>query len=64
MNNKDVLFFWCLVSSNISEELPKVILNYIVELWITIGTFSFAVSYMEIYKQQAKKHLQRLKALR
>ena len=50
MNNEDVLFFWCLVSSNISDDLSKVILN-IAEQWITIRGFSFAKSYMEIYKQ-------------
>ena len=61
LSNEDVQFFWCLVSNDISS---KVILNYIVQLWITIRGFSFAKSYMEIYKQQAKKHLQRSKALR
>ena len=36
LSNEDVLFFWCLVSSNFSDELSKAVLNYIVQLWITI----------------------------
>ena len=64
LSNEDVLFFWCLVSSNFSDELSKAVLNYIVQLWITIRGFSFAKSYMEIYKQNTKKNLQRSKGLR
>lgn len=64
LSNEDVLFFWCMVCSNISEEVAGVMLKHIAELWVTIRGFSFAKSYMEIYKQQNKKHLQRSKALR
>ena len=64
LNNDNFLFFWCLVSSYISEELSKVVLNYIVQLWITIWGFSFIKSYLEFFKQKAKLHLQRSKALR
>lgn len=64
LSNEDVLFFWCLVSIHFSDELSEVVLKYIVQLWITIRGFSFAKSYMEMYKQQAQKNLQRSKALR
>ena len=64
LTNEDVLFYWCMVCCNVPEELAKELLKQIVELWTTIRGFSFAKSYMEIYKQKTKKTLQRSKALR
>ena len=64
LSNEDVLFFWCMVCCDVPEEFAKELLKRIVELWTTIRGFSFAKSYMEIYKQKTKKILQRSKALR
>ena len=36
----------------------------IAELWVTIRGFSFARSFMELYKQREKKTLEKSKALR
>ena len=57
-------FFWCMVCCNIPEEFAKELLKRNVELWTTIRGFSYAKSYMELYKQKTKKILQRSKALR
>ena len=60
--NEDVQFYW--VCCEIQEELAEEILRLIATLWTTIRGFSFAKSYMEIYKQKTKRTLQRSKALR
>ena len=62
--NEDVQFFWCMVNYDIAGEIEQELLKLIVELWITIRGHSFAKSYMELYKQQTKKVLQRSKGLR
>ena len=59
LSNDDVLFYWCMASCDVPDKLAKEILA---KQWITIRGFSFAKSFMEIYKQHAKKHLQRSKA--
>ena len=64
MSNEDVLFFWNMVSSTIQEEVADEVLKRIVELYVTIRGFSFAKSYLEIYKQKNKKRLQKSKSLR
>ena len=58
LTNEDVLYHWCMVCCDVPEELSNELLKRIVELWITIRGFSFAKSYMEMYKQAAKKVLQ------
>lgn len=62
--NEDVQFNWCIVCCEIPEEIAEGVLKSIAELWTTIRGFSFAKSYMEIYKQKASKSLQRANALR
>ena len=62
--NEDVQFYWCIVCCEVPEEIAREILKSIAELWTTIRGFSFAKSYMEIYKQKTSKSLQRSKALR
>ena len=62
LTNEDVLFHWCMVCCDVPEELSNELLKRIVELWTTIRGFSFAKSYMEMYKQATKKVLQCSKA--
>ena len=62
--NEDVLFYWCIVCCEIPEDIANVVLKYIAELWTIIRGFSFAKSFMELYKQKIKKSLQLSKALR
>ena len=58
LTNEDILYHWCMVCCDVPEELSNELLKRIVELWTTICGFSFAKSYMEMYKQAAKKVLQ------
>ena len=59
LENDDVIATWrCL------EVDDNSLLNSIIELWITIRGFSYASGFIELYKQQTKKGLQRAKALR
>ena len=62
-NNDDVLDCWRLlgVDEDISE--PS-LLEQMSDLWIKIRGFSYASSFMELYKQHTKKSLQRAKPLR
>ena len=63
MENDDVLFHWCMLVTDISDTDTAVVLELLVNLWITIRGFSFASAWLELYKQSKKKSLQRSKAL-
>ena len=64
INNDDVKFYWSMLCTEAEEEEKAVLLPMIIDLWITIRGFSFARSWMEMYKQASKKGTQRAKALR
>ena len=38
-----------------SVEIAELLLNMVMEMWITIRGFSFVKCYMELYKQREKK---------
>ncbi len=59
VTSENVQFYWCMVAYDMTE-----LLRILIELWITVRGFSFVKSYMELYKQQAKKALQKSKVLR
>ena len=60
----DVLFYWCMVTVEVDQEEANTLLEIIVNLWITVRGYSFANSWMEMYKQAKKKSTQKSKALR
>ncbi len=62
--NKDVLFYWSMLSIELDQEEEKTLLTMIINLWVTIRGFSFANSWIEIFKQASKKGTQKAKALR
>jgi len=62
--NEDVAFYWCIASVNMDETLATGLLDGIIKLWVTIRGFSFTSAWVELYKQQSKKSLQRSKGLR
>ncbi len=64
VGNNDVAFYWCLACIEAEEEEKKELLSRIVDLWVTIRGFSFARSWMELYKQASKKGTQCAKALK
>ena len=59
LEDDDVIAAWKCLEVNDNS-----LFNSIMELWITIRGFSYASGFMELYKQQTKKGLQRAKALR
>ena len=50
--------------ADIEDDKTTILLKMIMELFVTIRGFSFAKSFMELYKQSAKKSTQKSKALR
>lgn len=63
-SSDDVAFYWCMLCTDGGDEEKDELLLRIVNLWVTIRGFSFARSWMEMYKQANKKGTQRAKALR
>lgn len=64
MQSEDVLFHWCLISTNSDDDVAAVVLQKIVDLYVTVRGFAFASSCLELYKQAHHKTLQRRRALR
>ena len=63
----DVQFYWLIASADFEiddQETHDLLLNRIVELFLTIRGFSLVGMWMEKYKQLAKKSTQRTKSLR
>ncbi len=64
IENEDVLFHWDIVSVNWCTAVASELLKVILVQYITVRGFSFAKSFMEKYKQSAKKTTQKSKGLR
>ena len=64
LSSNGVQFYWSMVSTTIAEDISEELLKLLVSQWITIRGHSFARSFVEIYKQQNKKHIQKSKSLR
>ena len=62
--DENVQFHWCLITTDIEDDKATILLKMIMELFVTIRGFSFAKSFMELYKQSTKKSTQKSKALR
>ena len=63
----DVLFYWLIVAADFEiddDEIHKVLLHKIAELYITVRGFSLASGWLEKYKQRTKKSTQCTKSLR
>lgn len=63
-NDEDVQFHWTMVSVEMDDDISDKLLHLIIDKWITIRGFSFAMSIMEMYKLQEKQGTQKLKRLR
>ena len=62
-SDEDVRFNWCIAAADFGEAEEKILLEMIVELWVTIRGFYFVSGWIEQYKQANKKTLQKSKAL-
>ena len=64
LESDDVLFHWSMFGTDMDTGVGMELLKIIVQLYITIRGFSFANSYVELFKQRTKKILQKGKGLR
>ena len=64
LQDDDVELQWSLLSLELEEKDRLKLMNMIINDWINIRGFSFAGSYIELYKQATKKSLQKSKPLR
>ena len=60
----EVQFQWCMASVRMSEDIAHLLLEKIINTWITIRGYSFVNTIIEQYKQENKKTTQKSKALR
>ena len=66
-SNDDVLFHWIITTADFEiddEEVHEVLLEKIVELYITVREFSYASGWMEKFKKVTKQSTQQSKSLR
>ena len=63
-NNDDVLFHWCLLTAESEDAHAQTVFDMLVSLWITVRGFAFTSAFVEMYKQERRKGVQRSKALK
>ena len=56
ISNDDDAFYWSMLCIGAGDEEKDELLSRIVDLWVTIRGFSFARSWMEMFKQANRKH--------
>ena len=59
-----VMCSWSIVAADMNKKVADELIKLIVEEWVKIRGFSFAGSWLELYKQRNKKTLQRSKGIR
>ena len=55
---------WSIVAADMNKKVGDELIKLIVEEWVKIRGFSFAGSWLKLYKQRNKKTLQRSKGIR
>ena len=63
-SDEDVLFYWAIVSAGWGVEDSNILLQEVVEQFVTTRGFSFASGWMERYKKATKKSTQKSKGVR
>ena len=63
-NDEDVQLHWSTVGVELPEADREALLSKIVNIYVTLRGFSFAATYLELYKQWTKQSLQKKRALR
>ena len=59
-----VIINWSMVAADWEEEEAQALLELVVDLWITIRGFSFASAWIEAFKAEHKKSVQKSKGVR
>ena len=64
-DNEDVQFYWAILSQEVDDpDDSEELLNEVVKLWVTVRGFSITASWMESYKRNEKKTVQKSTGLR
>ena len=66
-SDDDVLFYWLIVTADFEIddcEVHTILLEKIVELYVTVRGFSLASDWLEQYKQHTKQSTQGTRSLR
>ena len=64
LDNEDVLFHWCLLTTDTNDAEAAIVLGMLVKLWITFRGYSFTSAWLELFKQRKKNDLEKSKSLR
>ena len=59
MHHDDVLFQWCFQTTSVQETVGLLLIERLIQLYVTVRGFGFATSCVEMYKQHTKQSLQR-----
>ena len=62
--NDDVQFYWSMVASNWEDEVADVLLEMIIDEYVKIRGHSTASAWLEQYKRDSKKQVQKSKGVR
>ena len=64
MDSKEVKLHWTTLAAEWESCEAKLLLEMVVDLWVTMRGFSYASAWLEKYKDASKKTLQKSKGLR
>ena len=64
VSDEDVLFYWSIISSDWEDEVATVLLEMLIDTWINIRGHSTAKAWLEEYKLNKKKPVQKSKGIR
>ena len=64
IDSDDVQFYWSMVSSNWVEEVASVLLEMMIDKYVKIRGHSTASAWLEQYKRESKKSVQKSKGVR
>lgn len=62
--SEDISIQWSILASTLEHDTSKILLNMIVNEYVTLRGFAFGASCLELYKQKTKKTLQKKKGIR
>ena len=64
LEDDDVAFYWSMVAVNWEQEESDALLELFMHHWFTVCGFSYAGSYVEMYKKKHQTSVQKSKGLR
>ena len=64
LRNNDLRFQWCIVAAAIEHDSSELLLQKIVNLYVTVRGFAFATSCLEMFKHAQHKTMKKTRSLR